>query len=195
MNQQVSALKRCILLSIGCATLILACSSGDGTGPDPLRPQYYQLDLFDGGSLPVVLIRGLDPRDHSDLDSATLSPFAVGRTIDQRFFGDRTGRGNTGGNTRDKTVARGQFMVRRVIKHTTFTLGTVTVERDSLVVDLEVRDTVVIIKRPHPDPARVQVDTGYFLGNLLVVPTVLRTLLGQPLIPARPAVLTYRIER
>ena len=85
-------------------------------------------------------------------------------------------------------------MERRVIKHTTYTLGTITYERDSAVVDFEVRDTVVIVSRPHPDRTRVQSDTGYFLGNLLVVPSVMRSLLGQPYGP-RPVVLTYRVVR
>jgi hypothetical protein len=191
---QHSALSRLTVVLLLSVSGVVACSGGDGVGPDPLRPQYYQLQWFDGSSMPAVLKVGLFNRDTTFLDSATLSPFAVGRTIDQRFFGDRTGRGTTGGNTRDTTVARGQFMERRTIKHVTHSLGTVTFERDSLLVDVEVRDTVVIITRPHPNPVLVQVDTGYFLNNLLVLPTVLRNLMGQSYGP-RPVVFTYRIER
>ena len=36
-----------------------------------------------------------------------------------------------------------------------------------------VRDTVVIITRPHPDPSRVRVDTGWFADGRLNVPTLI----------------------
>ena len=146
-------------LFLGALALTLtSCASDPGTGPGPLRPQHYMIERVGEGVIPTPLWRGMI------LDSAFLIPVAVGRTIDQRLVNDRTGSGGTGGNTRDTTVARGQFVDLRV-----FHGG----ERDSTVVDVMIRDTVVVITRLHPDPTRVRSDSGWFAGGRLVLPTII----------------------
>lgn len=149
-----------------------ACGSdGPGVGPDPIAPQYYALETLDNGSLPSFLWS--DPFGGTVyMQSATLVPYAVGRTVDQRLINDRTGRGGSGGSTRDTTVARGQMMDIRILKQVA-SGGAEVFTRDSTLVDVQVRDTSFIITRPHPDPSRVRVDTGYFVGDQLIVPTML----------------------
>lgn len=137
--------------------LVLGCTAEPIDGPDPLRPQQYVIEMVNGNTAPAVVWGG------RTLDSAFLIPYAVGRPVDQRLVNDRTGRGGTGGDTRDTTVARGQFIDLRVI----------TGIRDSSIVDVVVKDTVVIITRPHPDPSRVRVDTGAFVGNQLLLATII----------------------
>ena len=118
---------------------LAGCTESSGAGPDLLRQERYQLLYANNNTLPVVLIDGIGD-DRTELDSATLVPYAVGRTIDRRLVNDRTGRGGTGGNTRDTTVVRGQFMDIRVLRHVTPSLGTITYQRDSTIVDVEIRD-------------------------------------------------------
>jgi hypothetical protein len=137
--------------------LLAACASERPVGPDPFRPTRYLVERIGINKTPSP-IWGL-----RILDSAFLSPYAVGRPIDQRLLNDRTGRGQTGGNTRDTTIARGQFIDKRYISG----------ELDSTIVDVTIMDTVVIISRPHPDPTRVRADTGWFLDNKLVLPTTI----------------------
>ena len=176
-----------------CSLLTLAaCNSDGGAGPDPISPQYYALTSVDNGSLPSLLWEDAFG-GRVLLESATLVPYAVGRTVDQRLINDRTGRGGSGGNTRDTTVLRGQMMDIRVVR---FALhdGTIVHERDSMIVDVEIRDTVFIITRPFPDPARVAHDTGAVLGRLLIVPTrISRANYGSQ--AGYPAVLQYTITR
>jgi hypothetical protein len=137
---------------------LAACNADSSAGPDPLRPQHYMVERLGEGVIPTVIW------DRRILDSAFLIPVAVGRTIDQRLVNDRTDRGGTGGNTRDTTVARGQFHDVRVLRGG---------ERDSTIVDVMIRDTVVVITRPHPDPTRVRSDTGWYAGGRLVLPTII----------------------
>jgi hypothetical protein len=154
-------------------------------GPEPLAPQYYNLTSVSDRALPT-------PYAGATLISGKLVPYAVGRPLDQRLVNDRTGRGSTGGNTRDTTVLRGQMMDIRVVR---FALadGTIVHERDSMIVDVEIRDTVFIITRPFPDPSRTAHDTGAVLGRLLIVPThIRRPFLGSM---GYPAVLQYDITR
>jgi hypothetical protein len=161
---------------------------GDGIGgPDALRPQYYDLQFVNNGSLPALLFT-LPFGGRVHLQSATLVPYAVGRTIDQRLINDRTGRGGTGGNTRDTSVARGQMIDLRILLETGD--HDPVLRRDSTLVDVEVRDTVFIITRPHPDPARVRKDTGFFVDDLLVVPTLLDYSWG-----VTQRVLSYKVTR
>jgi hypothetical protein len=150
------------LLAVG----LLSCGSPTGLGPEALQPQYYDLAYTDRGGLPQQYLW-----DYS-LISARLVPYGLGRTIDQRLVNDRGGRGSTGGNTRDTTVMRGQMMDLRTLVLLLEDGRTVAVS-DSVIVDVEVVDTTMIIRRPHPDPARTQVDTGFFANGLLVMPTVI----------------------
>jgi hypothetical protein len=147
------------------------CNSDGGIGPDPISPQFYALEMIDNGSLPYLIFTD-QFGGKVFVESATLVPYAVGRTVDSRLVNDRTGRGGTGGNTRDTTVARGQMMDIRILRQVT-SQGTVVHTKDSSLVDVQVRDTSFIITRPHPDPARVRVDTGYYVGSQLIVPTLL----------------------
>lgn len=169
-------------------TLVIVCAAcaKDAAGPEPFKPQYYKLTAVDDRTIPLVIFG-------DSLVGATLVPYAVGRPLDQRLVNDRTGRGETGGNTRDTTVLRGQMMDIRQFKRPLNDSVTVY-PRDSTIVDVEIRDTVFIITRPHPDPARTQVDTGAVLGRLLIVPTTIndRWNSGQQ---TRPAVLHYEITR
>jgi hypothetical protein len=114
--------------------------------------------------------------------------------VDQRLVNDRTGRGGRGGNTRDTTVARGQMMDIRVFQLVNSMSGTSSLSKDSTLVDVEVRDTLFIIKRPHPNPSLAYVDTGYFVGNDLIVPTLFdyREKWGVPL---KPVTLIYNVTR
>jgi predicted small secreted protein len=148
-----------------------ACNNDGGVGPDPIAPQFYDLEMIDNGSLPYLMFTDAFG-GKVFVESATLVPYAVGRTVDSRLLNDRTGRGGSGGNTRDTTVARGQMMDIRIIRQTT-AAGGVTYTKDSTLVDVQVQDTSFIISRPHPDPARVRVDTGYYVGSQLIVPTLL----------------------
>ncbi len=186
----MNRLYKVIALSVTCG-MLAGCGGGSGpVQPDPIIPQYYTLGMLDNGSLPYML--------HQDafggkiyMVSARLIPYAVGRTIDKRLMNDRTGGGASGGNTRDTTVARGQFMDIRNL-NLVAPDGGITPRRDSTLVDVMVRDTMFVISRPHPDPGRVRVDTGYFVGVKLIVPTVIdyRNALGMPL---HPALLNYQI--
>ena len=139
-------------------SLLMACGSDSTEGPDPFRQDRYRILFLNTNSVPVIIWGGMR------LDSAFLIPYGMGRTIDQRLTNDRTGRGGTGGNTRDTTIARGQFMDVRIF------LGG---GRDSTIVDMMVRDTVVIVTRPHPDPSRVRADTGWFADGRLNLPTLI----------------------
>ncbi len=170
-----------------------ACGDGQsGVGPDPIVPQYYSLAMLDNQSLPFLLWRdGFGGTNQ--LQSATLIPYAVGRTIDRRLLNDRTGRGQSGGNARDTTVARGQMMDIRILRMVSSS-GDVNLYRDSAMVDVEVKDTVVIVSRPHPDPSRVRVDTGYFQNDRLILATVLDyRAMGAS--ATRPTLLNYNITR
>lgn len=145
-------------LLIGFAVLT-GCGAEAANGPDPYRPDRYRILFINTNSVPVELWGGMR------IDSAFLIPYGMGRTIDQRLINDRTGRGGTGGNTRDTTVGRGQFMDIR-----SFAGG----GRDSTIVELMVKDTVVVVTRLHPDAARVRVDTGWFSPDgRLVIPTII----------------------
>jgi hypothetical protein len=157
MSDSVPRLTRIphLLLSI---IVLAACTSEPYTGPDALRPQGYMIERLGDVMIPTAFWQG------RLLDSAFLIPVAVGRTIDQRLVNDRTGRGGTGGSSRDTTVARGQFHDVRVTRGG---------ERDSTVVDVMIRDTVVIITRLHPDPTRVRSDSGWFVDGRLVLPTII----------------------
>lgn len=186
-NRTVAATLLALVSSAG----IAACSSDGGVGPDPIRPQFYQIELVDNGALPFKLF-DLAFGGWVRIDSATLVPYAVGRTIDQRLINDRTGRGGSGGNTRDTTVARGQMMDIRVLSEMDASNSVVRVVRDSSVVDVAVKDTMFIVTRPHIDPTRVRVDTGYFLDDKLVVPTVANyPQYGVP----RPIEFLYKVTR
>ena len=183
--------------SLACVLVVAAgsvagCNSDGGAGPDPIAPQFYALQTIDNGSLPYLLATDAFG-GKVFVESATLVPYAVGRTIDQRLVNDRTGRGGSGGNTRDTTVARGQMMDIRVLRNTT-AAGDVILTKDSTLVDVQVRDTSFIISRPHPDPARVRVDTGYYIGSQLIVPTMLdyRTMFNMT---PRMVFLNYTITR
>ena len=168
-----------------------ACAGdGGGVGPDPIRPSFYTLELVDNNSLPRTMWSKLGGT--ISFKSATLMPYAVGRTIDKRLVNDRTGGGSSGGNTRDTTVARGQMMDIRIFLMENAT-GAVEV-KDSTVVDVEVSDTSFIVRRPHPNPQLARVDTGYFVGNLLVVPTVLDYRISMD-VPLTHALLNYAITR
>ena len=155
----------------GLLVSLAACSGDSGVGPDPIRPQFYQVELVGESTVPARFFN-VAFGGWVRLDSATLVPYAVGRTIDQRLINDRTGRGGSGGNTRDTTVARGQMMDIRILSEMSSADEVLSVTRDSTLVDVMVKDTMFIITRPHIDPARVRVDTGYFLGDWLLVPTV-----------------------
>ena len=192
MNRSTLRYSRTILAAIACSCAVGACNAGDGAGPDPLRPQHYQLRFINWSSLPFVVQQGMGG-DHIELDSAALIPYAVGRTVDQRFLGDRTGRGSTGGNTRDTTVARGQFIDLRVLKVVSASGQQSLYLRDSAIVDVEMRDTVVIIRRA-VNPLTARVDTGYFVNDMMVVPTAISAVIGQ-VYGMRPAVLAYGISR
>ena len=148
---------RAIVL-VGLATILAACSAENSGGPEPYRPDRYRILFLNTNSVPATFWGGYT------LDSAFLIPYGMGRTIDRRLVNDRTGRGGTGGNTRDTTIARGQFMDIRVLSG-----GAV---RDSTIVDVMVQDTVVVITRPSPDPTRVRVDSGWFQDGRLYVPTL-----------------------
>ena len=64
---------------------------------------------------------------------------------------------------------------------------------DSAIVDVEMRDTVVIIRRA-VNPLTARVDTGYFVNDMMVVPTAISAVIGQ-VYGMRPAVLAYGITR
>ena len=193
MPATISRHRKFIALLAVATTVVVACGDAGGVGPDPFRPQFYRLQFIDNQSLPFLLIQGFIPEDHTDIDSAFLIPFAVGRTLDQRLLNDRTGRGPSGGNTRDTTVARGQFMDIRILKHVTLNRPD-SYQRDSLLVDVEVRDTTVILRR-HINPAVTETDTGFFVGDLLVVPTVIRYALGQIIPSPKQVILSYKVTR
>lgn len=172
-----------------------ACSSADGAGPDPIPPRQFNLQMVDNGTLPAFLWRDPDFGGEWYLQDAMLIPYAVGRTIDERLVNDRTGRGGTGGNTRDTTVARGQFMdIRTLRQFVNDGTGSIVLRRDSTLVDAEVRDTVLIVTRSHPNRTIAAIDTGYFQDDMLVMRTTL-DYLAQFGLPRRPIILTYRLSR
>lgn len=149
----------------------------------------------DNGTLPVFLHRDSLLGGEVYLESATLVPYAVGRTIDQRLVNDRTGRGGTGGNTRDTTVARGQFMDIRILREIMNDgSGTVVFTKDSTIVDVEVRDTTFVLTRSRPVLARATEDTGHFVDGRLVIATDIdyRIRYGMPI---RRMLLSYQITR
>lgn len=186
----MNRLYKVIALSVMCGTLA-GCGGGDGvTPPDPIIPQYYTLGMLDNGSIPYLLYS--DPFGGTIyMASARLIPYAVGRTIDKRLMNDRTGGGASGGNSRDTTVARGQFMDIRNF-NLVASSGVITPYRDSTLVDVMVMDTMFVITRPHPGASRSRVDTGYFVGESLIIPTILdyQVTLNMPL---RAALLNYKI--
>lgn len=146
------------------SAVLLACSSEPPVGPNTSRSTHYLAERLGNSGVPTLIWGGYR------LDSAMLIPYALGRPFDQRLVNDRTGRGGTGGNTRDTAVSRGQFIDMRIISGS----------RDSTVVDVEMQDTVVIVTRPHPDPSRVRVDTGWFLGDRLYLPTIIDYMVKLP---------------
>ena len=178
------------------ASLALAsCNGADNAGPDPIPPRLFNLALVDNASLPHFLWREPIFGGEWYLEAARLVPYAVGRTIDQRLVNDRTGRGGTGGNTRDTTVARGQFMdIRTIREFVNDGSGRIVLSIDSTLVDAEVRDTVLIITRVQPNKTISAVDTGHFIGDQLVLKTTIdyRTKYGMPLMSK---ILTYQLSR
>ena len=174
------------------------CKSSDSAGPDPIPPRQFVLQSVDNGSLPAYLWE--DPVFHGEyhLESASLVPFAIGRTIDQRLVNDRTGRGGTGGNTRDTTVARGQFMdiriLRLVVKDEVGNVADIVFRRDSTLVDVEVRDTTLVITRVQPNKTITAIDTGHFIDDKLVLRTTLDYLATVGM-PRRQIILTYQLSR
>jgi hypothetical protein len=176
-----------------------ACNGArDSAGPEPIPPRQFNLQFMDNGSLPAFLWQ--DPAFGGEwhLESATLIPYAVGRTVDQRLINDRTGRGASGGNTRDTTVARGQFMdirvLRQVVKNAEGLPSGVVFRKDSTLVDAEVRDTTLVIRRSAPNKTLSGIDTGYFVGDRLVMSTTLDYLATFG-IPRRTILLTYQLSR
>ena len=101
-----TSLKTSVWFIGGLATL--SCQPLTESGPEPFRPQFYSLVIVDDKPLPQQYF----PEGNYSLVGGKLAPYAVGRTIDQRLVNDRGGRGSTGGNTRDTTVLRGQFLER-----------------------------------------------------------------------------------
>ena len=175
-----------------------ACKSGDSAGPDPIPPRQFMLHSVDNGTLPAFLWEDPFFGGEYHLESASLVPYAIGRTIDQRLVNDRTGRGGTGGNTRDTTVARGQFMdiriLRLVVKGENGQVADIQFRRDSTLVDVEVRDTTVVITRVHPNKTISAIDSGYFVDNELVLPTTLDYLATTGM-PRRTIILRYQLSR
>ena len=193
MIARIGVLAAAILMCAGSA-----CSSENSAGPDPIPPRQFDLLRVDNGSLPAFLWQDPDFFGEWHLESATLIPHAVGRTIDQRLVNDRTGRGGTGGNTRDTTVARGEFMdirvLREVVKDSAGATIDIVFRKDSIVVDVEVRDTVLVITRLRPNRTIAAIDTGHFVGDDLVLRTTL-DYLAHFGIPRRAMILTYRLSR
>ena len=154
------------VVALGVVLLLSGCGSDVG-GPGAQPQSFYDLSLVDSGSLPFLTWQNFGVREF--MVSARLSPLSAGRTTDERLVTDRTSSGTGSGNARDTTVARGQMMDVRFFESS----PTVGRTYDSTVVDVVRKDTVFLVTRPHPDPARTVVDTGYFVGNLLVIPTLL----------------------
>ena len=194
---RVRKLVTTLLLAPVFGAFVTACSADSGAGPDPIQPQFFELEFVGNVRAPVRVFT-FPLGGWARLDSAVLIPYAIGRTIDQRLVNDRTGRGGTGGNTRDTTIARGQMMDIRVFSMmgpgTDVGSDVVSVFRDSAVVDVVVRDTVVIITRPHPDPAQAFADTGAFAGNELVISRMLNYSAEWGM-PRRREEMRYRITR
>jgi hypothetical protein len=170
-------------------TIVAIATAGcaeKSTGPDPFAPVFYDLIRVNDRALPLNL------GGQAMMLGGKLVPYAVGHPGDQRLINDRTGRGATGGNTRDTTVLRGQMMDLRRLRIKVY-LDSVDVN-DSTVVDVEIRDTVFIVKYPHIDPARVSADTGVIIGNTLILPTRIRgTYFGSG--SSTSATFKYQITR
>lgn len=186
--------KLLLLVLLVAPAIVFSCRKSSLTGPDPVRPQFYRLVQFGDSTVPTLFYRVFF--GWVRIDSVKMIPYAVGRTIDQRLLNDRTGRGGTGGNTRDTTVARGQFMEIRYLSEMNSSNEVVKSTRDSSVVDVELRDTTFIVTRPHPDPTRTRVDTGHFAGDYLLLPVLVDyvALGGQVGTPFRSTFL-FRIDR
>jgi hypothetical protein len=192
-------LARCALRLVLAVVVSSACNGGGETaGPDPIPPRQFNLQMMDNGSLPAFLWQDPELGGQWHLESAALIPFAIGRTLDQRLINDRTGRGTSGGNTRDTTVARGQFMdirtLRQVVRDSEGVPIDVVFRKDSTLVDVEVRDTTLVIRRSAPNKTLSAIDTGYFVGDKLVMFTTLDYLAAFR-IPRRTILLTYQLSR
>lgn len=181
------------MLKLAAVVLLWSCGASISGGADPSLTAYYSVVLANNGSLPFFVWRGaLGPPIRSEyLDSARLSPFDVGRTQDVRLVNDRGGNSGSG-QPRDTATVRGKLIDVRF--YSTYTDGDhVFLGRgyDTTVVDVIRRDTLFMILRPHPDPSRSRVDTGYFLNNRLFLPTKLtRSPFSDPTV-----VLQYQLQR
>jgi hypothetical protein len=170
---------------------LIACDGAGAGGPEPYKPQHYALTAIDERALPQRYIKQMDHR----IIGGLLAPYAVGRTIDQRLVNDRGGRGSTGGNSRDTTVLRGQFLDIRTLEHESAP-GVFVRFSDSLIVDAVIVDTTLILTRPHPDPSRTTVDTGYFSGGFLILSTEIDSdRFGIYFRPLERKVFKYRVSR
>ena len=57
---------------------------------------------------------------------------------------------------------------------------------DTTIVDVVLIDTLMLVTRPHPDPNRSVVDTGYFTDTVLVMWTTITTgRFGKPGLPRK----------
>jgi hypothetical protein len=152
------------------SVLAVSCGGSDTVGPDALRPEIFELALMDNQTLPAlayVIPMGFGAQVY--LLSARIVSVQPGRTTDPRIFDDRSGNGANGGNSRDSTLASAKMADVRVFQERTAAGAIVATRADSTGVTVERRGDVVLIRRDHPDPTRVVVDTGQFIDGKLIM--------------------------
>lgn len=166
-----------------------ACGTGITGGADPSLSAYYSVKLANNQSLPFFVWRGV-LGNAEFLDSARLSPFDVGRTEDVRLINDRGGNSGSG-QSRDTATVRGKLIDVRFYSSYTDAGAFLGRGYDTTVVDVVRRDTLFMVVRPHPDPTRSRIDTGYFQDNRLILPTRLTRANGSDPI----VILQYQLVR
>lgn len=166
MKQNTSRLGIALVMVSG-TLAVMSCGAEPTTRPDALRPELFELTLMDNQSLPALAYT-LPLGGQVYLQSARLVSVEPGRTVDPRIFDDRSGNGANGGNSRDSTTASAQMADIRVFqdRNGSAIVGTRT---DSTRVTVERRGDLVIVRRDHPDPARVVVDTGQLISGKLIM--------------------------
>ena len=152
----------------GSALAVASCGADGTNGPDALRPEVFDLTLMDNQVLPAFAYQ-LPLGGRVFLLSARIVSVQPGRTIDPRIFDDRSGNGANGGNSRDSTTASAKMADVRVFQDRDPAGQILGTHTDSTGVTIERRGDIVLIRRDHPDPARVVVDTGAFVDGRLIM--------------------------
>lgn len=147
--------------------IVMSCGAEPLTRPDALRPELFELTLMDNQSLPALAYT-LPFGGQVYLQAARIVAVEPGRTVDPRIFDDRSGNGANGGNSRDSTTASAQMADIRVFQERNGS-AIVATRTDSTRVTVERRGDIVIVRRDHPDPLRVVVDTGQFVDGKLIM--------------------------